>query len=437
MKVKQLIIKNIGIVKDETVKLNKPLILFYGDIKQGKTTILNAVKWLFGGSFPQDIIRHGQTEASAALIFENGSISREWYVGKDGATKAREITFVLNGQPVKRPVDEIKKFLNPYLLDNEYLKKMSETERKAYFTQLFAVDTSDLDKQLLSADTKARDLRATIKAYGEIDLTEITPVDVGPLKAELAEVRATHQRKCDEINRQNSESAAHNAKMERERARIDELEEANKQIENEIVRLQELLQSNRNRIHTVIEWLKDEPPRVISERPTSPDTSELEQRISEAAADNVRHERYQENLARAVERDRQKRILADLETKQRQIKREKQSKLASISETCGIPSLSFDETGNFTYEGTQAGMLSTSQIMKLSQELSALYPAGFGLDLIDRGESLGKSIFTFVDKAIQEEKTILATIVGEKPADIPENVGVFVVNDGQLTEAGI
>ena len=40
-------------------------------------------------------------------------------------------------------------------------------------------------------------------------------------------------------------------------------------------------------------------------------------------------------------------------------------------------------------------MLSTSQIMRLSGELSSLYPQGFGLELIDRAESLGKSIFTF------------------------------------------
>lgn len=78
-------------------------------------------------------------------------------------------------------------------------------------------------------------------------------------------------------------------------------------------------------------------------------------------------------------------------------------------------------------------MLSGSQIMKLSSELSALYPEGLGIDLIDRGESLGKSIFLFVDRAEKEEKTILATIVGERPADVPENIGVFVVEKGAVT----
>jgi hypothetical protein len=77
-------------------------------------------------------------------------------------------------------------------------------------------------------------------------------------------------------------------------------------------------------------------------------------------------------------------------------------------------------------------MLSTSQILKLSHELSALYPEGFGLDLIDRGESLGKSIFDFIEKAKREDKTILATIVGERPAQTPPEVGVFVVENGKV-----
>lgn len=77
-------------------------------------------------------------------------------------------------------------------------------------------------------------------------------------------------------------------------------------------------------------------------------------------------------------------------------------------------------------------MLSTSQLMRLSSILSGHYPDGFGLDLIDRGESLGKSIFSFIERAKAEEKTILATVVGEKPAAIPEHVGVFVVEQGKL-----
>ena len=60
MKVKELTIKNIGLINNETIEFNKPHIIYYGDIINGKTTILNSIKWLFGGSFPQNIITYGE-----------------------------------------------------------------------------------------------------------------------------------------------------------------------------------------------------------------------------------------------------------------------------------------------------------------------------------------------------------------------------------------
>lgn len=70
--------------------------------------------------------------------------------------------------------------------------------------------------------------------------------------------------------------------------------------------------------------------------------------------------------------------------------------------------------------------------MRLSSALSSLYPAGFGLELIDRGESLGKSIYGFIEKVKREESAILATIVGEKPAQVPDEIGVWIIEEGKI-----
>jgi hypothetical protein len=77
-------------------------------------------------------------------------------------------------------------------------------------------------------------------------------------------------------------------------------------------------------------------------------------------------------------------------------------------------------------------MLSGSQIMRLSEELSNLYPKDLGIGLIDRAESLGKSVFLLIDRAKEEDKTILATVVGERPAEVPEEVGVWIVEKGEV-----
>ena len=432
MKVKQLIIKNIGIIEDGIIELDKPLVLFYGEIKQGKTTVLNAVKWVFGGSYPSDIIRHGAKDASVRLVFENGSITREWYINKAGETTDRPISFILNGSVVKRPVDEIKKFLNPYLLDNEFLKKMTETERRNYFTQLFGVDTADLDKESLKAESDAKDLRAKIKGYGEIDLTEVLPVDVEALRNKRAEIDKANSRARDNYNLTlkgilNTNNEIENVKHDKNQT-IQEISG----IEKQIAQLQNAITVKRNQIEACDKWLSEHPAVTEPEPPAIQDTSEIDQQISEAAAMAVRYEQYLKNKKRVEERAADEVRLAGIESRQRQIKKEKVAKLKDISDSCGVSGLSFDESGNFVYEGTFAGMLSTSQIMKLSSELSALYPQGFGMELIDRAESLGKSIFQFIERAEKEEKSILATIVGEKPAAIPDNIGVFVVENGRI-----
>lgn len=423
MKVKRLTIKNIGIIKDTMIELNKPLILFYGDLMMGKTTILNSVKWAFGGTYPSDIIRHGETDASVTLEFEGGSILREWYKGKDEQTHAREIVFVKDGKIIKKPVKEIEKFLNPFLLDQDYLRKMTELERKQYFTQLFAVDTSEIDKETNQIEIEARDLRPKIKGYGEIDLTEVKPINVAPLKKELLEIRGAHQKKISETNFTNREISEYNNSVTKAIEKCIEVREA-------IRELEEKLKELRQKEEALNKWITDNPHRKENPLPELPDTSIIESQITEATANQVRVEQYQKNLVRSQERENDKDKLSQLEEKQRNLKKQKIAKLSKISETCGIKKLSFDESGIFTYQGTQAGMLSGSQIERLSKELSALYPEGLGIDLLDRGESLGRSIFQYVDIADKKKATILATIVGEKPAKIPERIGVYVVKDG-------
>lgn len=439
MKVKQLVIKNIGIIKDETIELNKPLILFYGDLMQGKTTILNSVKWLLGGPYPSDIIRHGEQEASVTLEFENGSITREWYRQKpkngegSGATVDRPITFIKDGKVIKRPVDEIKKFLNPYLLDNEYLKKMGDTERKAYFAQLFEVDTAEIDKEYDQLESSARDLRAAIKGMGEIDLTPVELVDIEAIQQQMKAVVDAHTIAVQNIDMENDAIRDHNKALDKLIDTRANLDKSIKDISKQIKRLQEQQAALKKEFTETERLIASSSKKELLAKPAAPDTTELDNKIIAAVENNARYLQYKKNLERAKVKENNESTLSDLTARLRELKQAKVKKLAEISQTSGIAGLAFDEAGNFTYEGTSAAMLSTSQIMKLSNELSSLYPSGFGIDLIDRAESLGKSIFLFVEKAQQEEKTILASIVGEKPAVVPENVGVFVVNEGVIS----
>lgn len=425
MKVRRLIIKNVGMIEDANIPIDKPLIIFFGDVRQGKTTLLNAVRWVFGGSFPQEIIKHGKKEANITLETDDGSITREFYKAKDGTTTAKPISFIRDGKPVKKPVAEIEKFLNPFLLDQDHLRKMTELERKTYFTQLFAVDTAEIDSEILKTENQGRELRAQVRGYGEIDLTEVKPVDITPMQAELYSIRGKHAEKIKEVNIQNRQIRDQNAKIN---SAIEDIERWT----SEIKILEKKLEDLRRVTNDAIAFVNNSPKDDEIPLPDSPDTSSLESRIAEAAANEVRYEQYQKNVERSKEKLADEKRLFKLETQYRGLKKDKIAKLAKIGETCGIKNLAFDENGNFIYEGTSAGMLSGSQIMKLSEELSSLYPKDLGISLIDRAESLGKSVFLLIDRAKEEEKVILATVVGEQPAKIPEEVGVWIVDNGEV-----
>lgn len=455
IKPKKLTIKNIGKIASMVIEIDKPLILFYGEIKQGKTTILNAVRWVCGGTFPADIIKHGEKEGSIELELEGGLIARSFYRSKDGETKSRAVTFVRNGKPVPSPVNEIKRLLNPFLLDQDFLRNKTELERKQYFTELFAVDTTALDSELFANQRQATELRAKIGGYGEIDLTPTEAVDLtelqgkrrrmmngysaekAELEAALASISEQYEKDCKAVDESNELARTHNNAVDRALNAQADIRAAIAVHEKKLAELKAQLAALEIPPKLELKPRPEMPDRSAIQKKILeivPDTVAIDKQIQDAGAANVRAEQYQKNLDRSKARHNDESALALLEKRGRDIKAEKLEKLQSIGESSGIAGLSFDESGNFIYDSTTAGMISDSQIMRLSSELSALYPDGFGLDLIDRGESLGKSIFEFVDRAKAENKTILATIVGEKPAMVPENIGVFVVENGTLKE---
>jgi hypothetical protein len=457
MKITHLLIHNIGLIADEKIAIEKPLIIFYGEICAGKTTILNCVRWVCGGEFPTDILRHGAKEGHIELQFDHGHLRREFYLAKDGKTvKARPIEFVRDGRPVAKPVAEIEKLLNPFALDQDYLVRKNEADRNRFFIELFGVDTSKLDNDLYTLEREATELRAELKGFGEIDLTKQERADMAKLKewrqtivdaanksrtdleAQLEQINADHQRK--QQGHDNEVFDLRSLRQSRTTAQnvIASANEEIRLLQIKIGKLQETVKSQQG-------WLESNPDKPDPTPPTPPDTTELkgkihalhtpdtaevDLKISNAAAQNVRADTYERNLERDGQRQQKQ---ADLATREAAIKAKREERiglLRTINESCKIEGLKFTETGDFSFEDTSAAMLSTSQIIRLSKKISDLFPPGLGIELLDRGESLGRSIFDYVNHANTNQTTVLATVVGERPAAVPADVGVFVVKDG-------
>jgi AAA domain len=435
MKVKSLQICNIGLIVNETINFDKPLLLFYGEVRQGKTTILNAVRYVFGGSFPTDLIRHGEQQAFIQLNFENGDhVRREFYRAGDEC-KARPVVFVEKGARVARPVDRLKKLLNPFMLDQEHIVRMTELERKKFFADLFQTATDDLDNENARAATQAQELRIKVKAYGDIQPVKVERVNAQQLHADVTSLRLRNTERTKAWQTAKNEVAEHN-QSRREAAGVLATWATNiGEIEQRIAELQTRLGEAKGQHTNIKTWLEDpaNAEQVTPAEPVLESDVALQQQISDAGAQNVRAENYERDVKRLETKLAEEARVLEIERRQRAIRDEKIARLDKISANCGVPGLKFVDNGEFIFEDTQPGMLSTSQLMRLSQFLSSLYPEGLGLDLVDRAESLGRAVFEFVEKAQREEKTILATIVGERPATVPENIGVFVVSNGKIS----
>jgi len=465
MRVTRLIIKNIGLIEDLDLEINRPLLLFYGEVRQGKSTILNAIRWVLGASWPADIIRHGAEEASITLELEGGSVGRSWYRSKSGKNKgqtvARDTQFVKAGRPVERPAAELARMLNPFLLDHEYLKRMTEAERRQYFVDTFPVDTKDLDTEAFNLEKEATQLRAEVKGYGVLDLTPVPEsnaldirqkltaakeehaAELRKLQNEQQELQSVYDDEVKEVDLANEQSAAQNVRHNTAKTDIARIQRQITDLENELAeaRRQLLLAEGTLEANKLVAYKPkpEVPKRLIEVRElimafpaTSAKILALEAELMQSVGNEVKRQQFEANKLKAEERDKKEERVRAIEGRLRGIKSERIHRLAKCIEV--VPGLSFNEMGEFTFEGTSAGMLSTSQIMRLSERLSEQYPEGFGLSLIDRAESLGKSVFEFVDRAKAEGRTILATIVGDAPAKAPDEIGVFVVEQGKVTE---
>lgn len=475
MKITKLTIKNIGKLADVTLDINRPLILFYGEIKAGKSTILNAIRWSFGGAFPDDIIRHGEKNASVQLDgTDEGKpwfIRAEWYVGKDGTTKRRDIVFSRNGSKATRPTDEIARLLNPFLLDQDHLRRMNDLKRGRYLVELFGIDTEAEDRAIATAATEASKLRVKVDTYGHIPLEPIEPVNIDGLKraramvvkeveedrdearAEKSAIIDTWEKQKQAVDTRNLAVRKANEVRSEKTAHINSLNRALadgsekiKELRRQIQVIDDQRKADMQSIMECEAWLKENAEQPQEPYPQAPDTSALDARatavadtsaidakIQQAGAQNVRAEQYQANKVRADQKAAEEARILELEAKQRTLKAAKVAKLAELAANSGIPTLVFKDDGGFEFDGTDAGMLSDSQIMRLSQALSGLYPEGFSISLLDRGESLGKSVMELNKDATDRESTILVSIVGERPARIPEHVGAYVVADGKVT----
>jgi hypothetical protein len=318
--------------------------------------------------------------------------------------------------------------------------------------ELFQVETDGLDNEIIRAETSAQNLRSRIKIYGDARVEFVEKPDFEGLQAKKKQVEAELEEQKAAIKPENEAILAkHEADQRRAYTEVTDFNNEQKLKDSAIRDLKRLAYNtfesfkgtviapafNIDEANKIIDKLpKPEPTKTVQILPTpellTVDESgliEINQQIAALDIQKVRYDNYLKESAREDEKMKLTGELKELTEKIRVMRIEKAHKQSNINGI--IEGLEYKDF-QLRYENTTFEMLSTSQLMKLSSLLSSLYTDSFGLELIDRGESMGKSIFGLIEKAEKEDKNILVTIVGEKPANIPDKVGVFVVENGEI-----
>jgi hypothetical protein len=101
-------------------------------------------------------------------------------------TVARDSKIILNNRPAK--VNDLKRYLNPFLLNQNHLVDMKDSERNKFIVELFQIDTDGLDSELIQNETKAQNLRSKIKIYGDVRPEFVEKPNYEALQAEKTRI---------------------------------------------------------------------------------------------------------------------------------------------------------------------------------------------------------------------------------------------------------
>jgi len=415
MQMKRLILKNIGPISEVELALDKKLIILKGDVQQGKTTILKSIGWLLGSKYPSDLLKTGEKTGFIQLEYDDVIVRKDFY-RKDGVTKNKKVYFK-NGwdDAVAKPSEELKKILSPFTTDQDYFINMNEPEKRRFLLELFNVDTKEIDAKIKEVTESMTVNKKVLSALPVVEASGET-LDIKVLEKQRdalcdANTKIMEQHYTEKAKRQRDALDSSTALTAAE-DRIAEVKLQRERLAAEEAALAETIDKGL----TVYEEMPE---------PVTASTEELTNLIIEAS-------KQSDNAAAIAKRAGIEEEIRQLAETKRGLVKEKTTSLSGVNDTHGVEGLVFNEDGTISYEGTDSGYLSTSQVMRLSSALSAKFPEAIAIETVDRAESLGDSILTLVTKATLENRTYLASIVGESIAKNSDEVGVFLVKGGTI-----
>ncbi len=240
-------IKNIRSIKELELTFPESIILFFGDVGSGKSSVLKAIEFaLFGtmGDLPaESLLRRGESRGSVELHFTlNGkpySIYRELKKtikqGKESITQSKKGWLIEDGTKTEYSASELrKKILN---LLNYSTERYKSANRKCVDIYRYTVYTPQEEiKEILIA--KPKDRFNILKDVLEIEKYEHVIANLEEIKKQLKDDLKTLKIKINNIGNPEEEIPEKKQEIETSSAKIQELAQAitNKKTELETLK---------------------------------------------------------------------------------------------------------------------------------------------------------------------------------------------------------
>ena len=193
-------IKNIGIIEDLTIDLNKGLNVLTGETGAGKTLIIDSLKIVTGGRFSKEMLRKGTTNAFVELCMylpnNENSVDGNIIISREISLSGRNMCKI-NGRMVT--VNELKTFMSNFIEihgQNDNQNLLDNKKHLKYLDGFIGKQIEEIKFEYLQLYNKYKEIEQKLKEnYGD-DKERQRKLDL--LKYQIKEIEEANLKENEE-----------------------------------------------------------------------------------------------------------------------------------------------------------------------------------------------------------------------------------------------
>lgn len=366
VKITSLEFENLKRVEEVHLEIGDALTVIGGNNAQGKSSILDGIKWCLGGDRwkPSKPVKEGAEKADAKVVLSNGWIVERY--GKNGSLRVTTKDGRMGGQQL------LKEFIGQFALDLQSFMDMTDKEKAKELLKLIGVDLTELDElertkyqERTEAGANAKRLKAYADGLTKHPDAPAEEVSVGDLTTKV-QAGLTHNQAGARAKQLFDDMGGQVFRME---ADVEELEAQLKKAKEDLTAMRD----RRKALDAEVKAFKPVDIASLQQQMAEAET------INRMVRDNQKYESAQMEAAVAADAH------AALEVEISEIREARMSMLSEAKmplEGLGI------EDEKLTYKGQFWDNMSHSEQLRVATAISSALNPKCGFVLIDKIEAM-------------------------------------------------